>query len=199
MAPSLTLAEQRGLLQWARRAVSAAARGDRPPEIPPAELTPGLCASHAAFVTLTKAGDLRGCIGRLDVDQPLWRNTLRAAVAAAVDDPRFPAVAPDEVAALHLEISVLDPPREIADPSEFDPHRHGIIVEQGWRSALLLPQVAREHGWDAATTLATVCWKAGLPADAWRAPETRLQVFEATVFGDRDLEQPPAPTTPAVS
>jgi len=180
----LTVDEQQQLLHWARRAVEAAARGENLPEIPTAELTSGLLSLHAVFVTLTKAGELRGCIGPMDYERPLWRNALDAAKAAAMDDPRFPSVQPDEVPALHLEVSVLDRPREIPNVSQFDPQHHGIIVEQGWRSALLLPQVAQEHGWDAAKTLETVCWKAGLPADAWREPGARLQVFEAFVFGE---------------
>jgi AmmeMemoRadiSam system protein A len=167
--------------------VAAAAREANPPVIPEAELTTGLLSLHAAFVTLTKGGELRGCIGRMDYARPLWRNLLDAARAAAVEDPRFPPVATDELPALRLEISVLESPRVLADVTQFDPQRQGIIVEHGWRSALLLPQVAREHGWDAAKTLETVCWKAGLPADAWREPDARLQVFEAFVFGEEAL------------
>ncbi len=186
MESPVTTEEQQTLLRWARHAVAAAAQGTKLPAISDAELTPGLLSQHAAFVTLTKAGELRGCIGRMDYKHPLWRNTLDAAKAAAVEDPRFPPVQPDEVPALHLEISVLNAPRDIPDASQFDPQRHGIIVENGWRSALLLPQVAREHGWDTAKTLETVCWKAGLPADAWRDPDVRLQVFEAFVFAESD-------------
>jgi AMMECR1 domain-containing protein len=66
----------------------------------------------------------------------------------------------------------------------FDVTRHGIIVQKGWRHALLLPKVAQEQGWDATKTLEMVCCKAGLPPDAWRDPAARLQVFTAFDFGE---------------
>ena len=188
METPVTIDEQRCLLHWARQAVVNAAAGRDAPEIPAAELTAGLLRPHAAFVTLTKDGELRGCIGRLDYARPLWQNLLAAAAAAALEDPRFPAVQPAEVPGLRLEISVLGAPREIPDATQFDPQRHGIIVEKGWHNALLLPQVARHHGWDAAQTLATVCGKAGLAPTAWQEPGIRLQVFEAQVFGEPGSE-----------
>ena len=87
---------------------------------------------------------------------------------------------------IRLEISIIEPPHELPSVELFDPQRYGIIVEAGHRHALLLPKVAQEYGWSAQKTLETVCLKAGLPPDAWRDPAARLQVFEASDFGEED-------------
>lgn len=109
---------------------------------------------------------------------------MRAAVAAALEDPRFPAVVPAEVAELRLEISLLNPPRRIPSFGEFEAGQHGIIVRRDRHAALLLPQVARERGWDAVQTLTAACEKAGLPPAAWREPGTELEIFEGCEFAD---------------
>jgi AmmeMemoRadiSam system protein A len=118
---------------------------------------------------------------------PLWINVRDAAVAAALDDPRFLPVVESEIAALEIEVSVLEPPVELPDPGAFEAGRHGIVVENGMRRALLLPQVATEMGWGAEEMLDAVCRKAGLLGSAWRDKETRLLVFESICFSERDL------------
>ena len=95
-------------------------------------------------------------------------------------------------ASLAACISILNPPEDLPRPEMFDVTRHGIIVEKGWRHALLLPKVASEQGWDATKTLEAVCWKAGLPADAWRDPAARLKVFTAFDFGEATAGDPPS-------
>ena len=184
MQAPVTPAEQRQLLDWSRRAIAAAVARAPAWRTAEAELTANLRLPHAAFVTLWKQGELRGCIGRMDFARPLWQNVLQAATAAALEDPRFSPVSLAELPALALEISILNPPVPIPSWQDFDVTRHGIIVERGLHGALLLPKVARDHGWSAAQTLEAVCHKAGLPADAWRLAETRLQVFEAHEFAD---------------
>lgn len=159
----------------------SAQRGARPGRV-----AEELALPAAAFVTLTLDGVLRGCMGRLDAERPLWENVRDAAIAAAIGDPRFLPLSPEEVPAVRIEVSILGPMAEIADPSSFDATRHGIVVEASERRALLLPKVAREQGWDEATTLAAVCRKAGLAPDAWRRPEARLFVFEAEDFGEAE-------------
>ncbi len=140
----------------------------------------------AAFVTLRENGELRGCIGLMRYDVPLWINVRDAAVAAALDDPRFLPVTESEVPALEVEVSVLEPPVELRDPSGFQPGRHGIVVERGMRRGLLLPQVATEMGWDREQMLDAVCRKAGLSGSAWREKGTQLFVFESVCFGERE-------------
>lgn len=130
---------------------------------------------------------MRGCIGLMRFDVPLWVNVRDAAAAAALDDPRFLPVAESEITAIEVEVSVLEPPVELPDPGAFEAGRHGIVVERGMRRALLLPQVASEMGWGADEMLDAVCRKAGLPGSAWRDKQTRLFVFESVCFGERDL------------
>ena len=182
--PPIDHEEQQKLLRWVRTTIEAAVRGDSSMEIPNTQLTERLRALHGVFVTLKKKGELRGCIGKMDFEQPLWTNALEAAVASALQDPRFPPVEPHELSEILIEISILNPPEDLPRPELFNPLRQGIIVQKGWRRALLLPKVAQEQGWDAAKTLETVCWKAGLPADAWRDPAARLQVFTAFDFAE---------------
>jgi AmmeMemoRadiSam system protein A len=182
--PLINRHEQEKLLQWVRATMEAAVRGEPLMEISEAELSERLRAPHGVFVTLKKGGELRGCIGKMDFERPLWSNALAAAIASALEDPRFPPVTSSELGDISVEISILNPPEDLPRPEMFDVTRHGIIVEKGWRRALLLPKVATEQGWDATKTLEMVCWKAGLPADAWRDPSARLQVFTAFDFGE---------------
>ena len=183
--PPVNIEEQHRLLRWVRATSEAAVRGESPMEVPDAELTDGLRALHGAFVTLKKRGELRGCIGKMDFERPLWQNALEAAVASALEDPRFPPVAPHELPEISIEISILNPPEDLPRPELFDPLRHGIIIQKGWCHALFLPKVAQEQGWDARQTLEAVCWKAGLPGDAWRDSDARLSVFTAFDFGEK--------------
>ncbi|HVP90411.1 MAG TPA: AmmeMemoRadiSam system protein B [Terriglobales bacterium] len=145
---------------------------------------PKLLEPRGVFVTLKKRGELRGCIGFIDAVAPLGQAVIRAAVYAATEDPRFPAVAPDEVPGLEFEISVLTPPREVASPELVRVGRHGLIVTRGGQKGVLLPQVPVENGWDRETFLEQGCLKAGLPPDAWKKG-AKLEVFEAVVFHEQ--------------
>jgi len=174
--------DRKRLLDLACAAVEATAtRGPRP-TLEEGDLTPNLLAPAAAFVTLHEGGQLRGCIGMMRFDVPLWINVRDSAVAAARDDPRFERVAPSELPAIEIEISVLEPPVPLPDPALFEAGRHGIVVERGDCRALLLPQVASEMGWGGTEMLEAVCRKAGLRPDAWRDRATRLSVFESVCF-----------------
>jgi AmmeMemoRadiSam system protein B/AmmeMemoRadiSam system protein A len=138
-------------------------------------------APRGAFVTLTKAGDLRGCIGFIQPVLPLGRAVIRTAIYAATEDPRFPPLTASELKGLRVEISVLTPAREITDPRLVKVGTHGLIVEKDGYSGVLLPQVPVEFGWDRETFLGEACLKAGLPRDAWKHG-AKLSVFEAIVF-----------------
>jgi AmmeMemoRadiSam system protein A len=137
----------------------------------------------AAFVTIHSRGELRGCIGHVDGDEPLGRVVVRCAVSACSRDPRFPAVTVGELDALRIELSVLGPLEPIAGPADIEVGRHGLVVEMGWQRGLLLPQVAPEWNWDRETFLAQTCHKARLPHDAWKNG-AKLWRFEAEVFGE---------------
>ncbi len=167
------------LLRLARAALQAAVEDRAPAMEDPAGDAAILDAPAAAFVTLQEAGELRGCMGTLDPDRPLRESVAAAAVSAALHDPRFWPVEPDELSRITVEVTVIGPMVPLEDPLDFDPPDEGILVERAGRRALLLPQVARERGWNAETTLAAVCQKAGLPGDAWRAPDAEVFAFGA--------------------
>jgi uncharacterized protein len=175
-----TEAQQRALVAIARDAVRGSVTGAAAP-IPP---MPALPEASGAFVTLKKHGELRGCIGTLECRGALPEEVARVAVSAACEDPRFTPVRESELDDLDVEVSVLGPLEQI-DPSDPDAiviGRHGIVVEQGARRGLLLPQVAAEWQMDRETFLAHTCAKAHLPADAWRKGATVYR-FAAEVFG----------------
>ena len=137
-------------------------------------------------MTLRQDGRLRGCIGSFVGTGPLIDTVREMAISASTRDPRFPPLTTAELEEVDLEISVLSPLRQIDDPSEIEVGRHGIFITRGFHSGVLLPQVATEYGWDRETFLEHTCAKAGLPADAWRDPETQIEVFEAQVFGEKE-------------
>jgi AmmeMemoRadiSam system protein A len=137
----------------------------------------------AVFVTLTKAGVLRGCMGTLDPGQRVEDAVALTTVTAAQEDLRFLPVEAPELPTIRVDISILGAPVELFDPAEFVPGVHGVIVERDGRRALLLPEVATDHGWDGAQMLKTVCEKAGLPDDAWQDARTNRYVFRTVRFG----------------
>jgi AmmeMemoRadiSam system protein B/AmmeMemoRadiSam system protein A len=137
---------------------------------------------RGAFVTINKQGSLRGCIGHIKGVKPLYKSVEEMAAAAAFQDPRFPPVTKKELKDLDIEISVLTPFEQITDVNEIEVGKHGIYMERGFYSGLLLPQVATEYGWDRNTFLEHTCRKAGLPLDAWKDKDTRIYIFSADIF-----------------
>jgi AmmeMemoRadiSam system protein A len=168
------------LIDIVRAAVSAQVSGLRL-EVSPSGDFPEV---SGAFVTLKRHGHLRGCLGTLECRRPLAEEVARCAANAAHADPRFSPVQASEVADLSVEVSLLGPLESIdpSDPEAIVIGRHGLVVEQGSRRGLLLPQVAPEWGWDRDQFLAHTCRKAGLPSDAWRRG-AQVYRFEAEVFG----------------
>ncbi len=173
--------DQKRLLSIARQALAARVRRE---VTPTTDRGGALEWAHGAFVTIHCRGDLRGCLGRLESDEPLAVTVAELAASVSDSDPRFEAVKSSELDTIDLEISVLTPDQPVKSIAEVEVGRHGLIVEQDGRRGLLLPQVATEHGWNAETFVAHACLKAGLPRDAWRRG-ARLYVFEAQVFGER--------------
>lgn len=178
----LSADERRGLLHHARQTLSAYFGGAQPPA-PPALADPG--RHSGAFVTLEVNGDLRGCIGYPGATQPLGQVVAECAIAAATEDPRFAPLQQRELEALEIEISVLTPIVPVVDIAEIEVGRDGLVVTDGQRRGLLLPQVAVEHGWTRDTFLAHTCLKAGLRTDAWKAG-ARISRFQAEVFSERE-------------
>jgi len=142
----------------------------------------------AAFVTLKRGDELRGCVGVLSATKPLVHTVGEMALSAALSDPRFPPVAASELDDLTIEISVLSPPQPIR-PEQIEVGVHGLVVVRGLNRGVLLPQVATENNWDRETFLAHTCLKAGLPEDAWRDPQTSILAFAAQVFGEKEKKE----------
>jgi AmmeMemoRadiSam system protein A len=177
----ISAADQQRLLDIARTALVATVNGTPEPR-PRAE--GALARSAAAFVTLHVAGQLRGCIGHLNENDPLVQTIAQCARLACTEDPRFPAITATEVHLVDVEISVLGPFQRVTSPEEIVVGRHGLLIEHNGRRGLLLPQVATEYQWTTETFLEQTCKKAGLAGDSWQRGAT-LYRFEAEVFGTR--------------
>jgi AmmeMemoRadiSam system protein A len=178
----LTEEQKVALVRIARAAVLAQVHGRLPGGAAGALPFPD---AAGAFVTIKRSGELRGCLGTLTCQLGLEAEVARCAADAASQDPRFPAVSPEELPELSLEVSVLGPLEPI-DPSDHRAiviGRHGLVAEQAGRRGLLLPQVAVEWGWTIEQFLRQTCVKAGLPPDAWRHG-ARVYRFDAEVFGE---------------
>jgi AmmeMemoRadiSam system protein A len=172
------------LLRIARQSIEAVFEGRRL-ELDLGTLDAELRRPSGAFVTLNeRTGDLRGCIGSIEPVAALAQAVSSSAVSAAFRDPRFPPLRKEELPAIHIEISVMSPIVPVADISEIEVGRDGLIVSRGARAGLLLPQVATEYEWDRDTFLRQTCIKAGLPGDSWRSPDCRIEKFSAEVFGE---------------
>ncbi len=181
-----------------RRGLAGRVPGDPGRFFSGASLPPVFDEPRGVFVTLRRArdGELRGCIGLPLPRSPLRIGLPEAAVAAALEDPRFPPLPRADLATTTVEVSVLTLPQELRGGSpaerlaEVVVGRDGLIVELGGASGLLLPQVAVEQAWDAATLLAQTCVKAGLRPESWRSPAARVRRFEAEVFSEARPEGP---------
>ncbi len=154
---------------------------------PALALTPVFGDKRGIFVTLTRAGELRGCIGFPYPVMPLGDAIEDAAVAAATGDPRFPPVRKEELVAIGLEVTILTVPVPVVgEPGirseKVEVGRHGLIVRGRGTSGLLLPQVATEYGWDSTTFLDHTCIKAGLPERCWTYPNVEVLTFEGQIF-----------------
>ena len=177
---SLNDSERRELLQVARRSVEAAVK--QTAYAPPTPTDQVLLRERGAFVTLTKKGELRGCIGYVMPLKPLYQVVAEVARAAALEDSRFPPVTANELDQLEYEISVLSPFRHLLDVKQIEIGRHGLLMRQGSREGVLLPQVPVEQHWDRRTFLEQAALKAGLPPQAWQSDDTDIFTFSALVF-----------------
>jgi len=153
------------------------------------DLSPVFREKRGVFVTLTKQGLLRGCIGHPYPDSLLEEAIIDSAISAACRDPRFPPVQPSELQDIIIEVTVLTLPEKIEVPAEKLPEhveigRHGLIVKQGYFQGLLLPQVAPENDFDAFDFLNHTCMKAGLSPDAWLTG-AEVYRFEGQIFKEK--------------
>lgn len=169
--------EKKYLIDITRIAVEAKALGHKA-EFPPPP-SPHLEDKRGVFVTLTKKGQLRGCIGLVQAKLPLIDAVTEMAAAAAFEDSRFPPVTSDELPELEYEISVMTPLELVTDINQIVVGRDGLMVRHEMHSGLLLPQVATEYRWDKITFLEQTCLKAGLPKSSYR--DRHAQIYKFTV------------------
>lgn len=165
---------------------------------------PALDAVGGAFVTLETGGSLRGCIGRPYPRQPVIEAVRESAIGAATNDPRFQPVEREELSDIAVEVSVLSSPEELGDAIRdetmpIEVGRDGLIVRNGSRSGLLLPQVPVEHDWDVETFLTQTCRKAGLPEHCWRNGDVTVERFTADVFRETTPGGPVEPVPVSAS
>ena len=185
LAPGLTQEEKMTLLSIAKTAIESRIKNQSLSKFDIRSDT--LREKRGAFVTLHKHGSLRGCIGNIHGNKPLYMTIEEMAICSAFNDPRFKPVTEEEINDLDIEISVLTPLRKIDDVEEIQVGKHGIYIEKGYCSGLLLPQVATECRWDRTTFLEQTCNKAGLPKSAWKDKDTRIYIFSADIFSEEGL------------
>jgi AmmeMemoRadiSam system protein A len=189
MEQKLNKLEQETLLQIAREAINKSVRGLPLTNLSLKKLPPNLQLEGASFVTLTKFKNLRGCIGTLEPYQPLAMDVQEHAVAAALQDPRFPRVVPEEIPDINIEVSVLTPKQVLHydDPQDLiqkiRPKIDGVVLQDGFLKATFLPQV-----WDQLEKpevfLSHLCLKMGAPSDLWRKKPLQVYTYQVQEFHD---------------
>ncbi len=177
----LGAADKKALLQFARNTIHSYLTTDTAPLA--RDLPPALWRRQGVFVTLHKAGRMRGCIGRSVSDIPLGQLVGAMALKAAFEDRRFPPLQLDELEKIEIEISLLTPLEKVQGAEEIVPGRDGVWMFKGDRSAVYLPHVATDQGWDRVQLLDHLCLKAGLPVGSWRK-DADLYTFRAEVISE---------------
>jgi AmmeMemoRadiSam system protein A len=190
---SLTQEEKQILLRLARQSMEHAVKEGKLPKFDLTSMPPRLRENGASFVTLTINNNLRGCIGALEAYQPLAEDVREHAVAAALEDPRFPPVGSDELNRISIEVSRLTAPLKLEYSSAEDllaklrPHVDGVILRDGFHRATFLPQVWEKIP-DPAAFLDQLCYKMGAEAGAWRRKHLDIQIYQVEEFQESALK-----------
>ena len=180
---TLTPAQGQALVQLARHTLETNIGGGK---LPTPELDPRLQEKGASFVTLTVDGALRGCIGTAEAHSSLVEDVKKNALHAARSDPRFAPVTAKDLDTIHVEVSVLTPPRPLdCRPEErahhVRPGADGLLLTADFQRGLLLPQVWGKIP-DPIEFLSVLCQKAGLGRSAWQRSDTELYTFQVQAF-----------------
>lgn len=184
----LTETERQNLLYLARSGITAELVGESE-VIRPIELSDNLLAHCGCFVTLHKAGNLRGCIGTIEAKRSLVDGVKENALNAAFKDPRFPPLEASELSQIDIEISVLSVPELLQYEGVDDllkklkPGVHGVIIAKNWHSATFLPQVWQQLP-QKRTFLGNLCMKAGLGRDCWKEGDLSVKVYTVVHFSE---------------
>jgi AmmeMemoRadiSam system protein B/AmmeMemoRadiSam system protein A len=187
MSDELTKDEQKTALRLARDTLELWISKRKIPEDVEKnyDITKTLNDNRGVFVTLNMGGDLRGCIGYVTGREPLFKGIMDNAVNASTYDPRFSPVEKDELDSIEIEISVMTPMVKAESVDEIKVGVHGLMMKNGMRSGLLLPQVPVEWGWNRQEFLEHTCQKAGMNSNCWKDPNTIIYKFTAQVFGEK--------------
>jgi AmmeMemoRadiSam system protein A len=194
-APSLSLDEsqRRFLLHIARESLAAFLQ--KRPFTPTPPEDPNLWLQVGIFVTLWLQdgreppphwphGYLRGCVGHVQSDLPMYEAVAKTAVEAATNDPRFPALTPAEFKHICFEISLLSPLMPVKSLDEIEIGKHGLLITNGVMRGLLLPQVAVNRNWGRREFVTAVCHKANLPSNIW-PQDAKLYSFTSIEFVEK--------------
>jgi AmmeMemoRadiSam system protein A len=190
--PQYTPEERRFLLNLARKTVQEVVTSQRLSEIDGSGLSSNLTEPKGCFVTLNKKGQLRGCIGHIFPQEPLYKAVMDNARSAAVQDYRFDPVRPEELAEIEIEVSVLTVPQPLHFDSPDDlleklrPHVDGVVLQIGRRGATYLPQVWEQLP-DKEEFLSRLSMKAGLPGSAWRSSTTKILTYQVEAFKESEM------------
>jgi len=182
---------QKFLLNLARRSLDYYFKNNKILKINENELTDlTLKEKRGIFVTLTKKGQLRGCIGHLEAIQPIYLDVIENSLSAAFNDRRFIPLQESELADIKMEISVLTKPQELKYCSLQDlldkliPFKNGVIIEKGKKGATYLPQVWEDLP-NKEDFLNSLCEKAGLDSEEWKRGELKVYTYEVEAFAEK--------------
>lgn len=185
---SLSESEKETLLDLARKTIEEKIRLGKKWQPDTSGFSGNLESQCGAFVTLHHKGNLRGCIGRMIGDLPLYQLIQEMAISSALHDPRFYPVRADELEDIDIELSVLSPLQKIDNVSEIELGKHGILIVKGPHSGVFLPQVATETNWSLEEYLGHCSRdKAGLDWDGWKTAD--IFIFSALVFGEKQAPE----------
>ena len=188
---TLTDVDKKELLSLARQSITHAVQGRSLPDVNLKDVSAGLREPGAAFVTLTKRGDLRGCIGSLEACQPLVLDVIEHAADAAINDYRFTPVRANELTDIEVEISVLTAPRKIEYTDAEDlrqlirPGKDGVVIRDGIRRATFLPQVWQQLP-QMDDFMGHLCRKMGASADYWKKHHLDISLYQVIEFKDEE-------------
>lgn len=142
---------------------------------------------RGVFVTLKNRGNLRGCIGYIKPIDTIWNSVIKMTKSAAFNDPRFTSIRTGELDNTNIEISILSKLIKISEIDDIKVGRDGILIQKGYSSGVLLPQVATNNKWDSKTFMENTCWKAGLSKDCYKDDGVDIFRFEADVFSEKEM------------
>ena len=182
----LSTGDKKQLLAIARNALDLYIKENSFPKYKEHEINHANLHKVGAFVTLYKKGELRGCIGHIDSDNPLYKTIQSLTISSATRDHRFKSVGKDEIDDIEIEISVLTPMKKISSIDQIEIGRHGIYIKKGYQTGTFLPQVASETDWTVEEFLGKCARdKAHIGWDGWK--DADLYTYEALKFSESDF------------